>query len=152
MNHIPKYIHPPASNGGEDPRRNVSGGVDGVAAIAAQRNPDKQDQETHSDGFAACRGRFVLLVGQSHDAEQEHGGPKNLEAQTSPANKAKSAKLVSGSELTGFRGYLVNKSTEQGQVRRGVGGENSSCGLHARHCHVPSAIIVNSLCEWTQQC
>lgn len=85
--YIPKYISPPASNGGEDPRRNVPGGVDGVATVAAQRHPNEHHQETHSEGFPTCWGRFVLLVGQSHDAEQKHGGPKHLAAHTSPGNK-----------------------------------------------------------------
>lgn len=84
--YIPKHINSPASDGGEDPRRDVSGGVDGVTAVAAQRNPNEHNQETHSDGFAARWGRFVLLVGQSHYAEQKHAGPKHLVAQTPPVN------------------------------------------------------------------
>lgn len=89
MDHVLKYIYPPSSNGSEDPWGNVSGGVDGVATVAAQRNPDKQNKETHSDGLAACRSWFVFLIRQSHYADQEHGSPKHLVAQISLVNMAK---------------------------------------------------------------
>lgn len=59
--------------------------------------------------------------------------------------------MVSESELTGFNGYLVDESTKQGQVWRRIGGENSSCGLHTRHCQVPSTIIVYSFCKWKRR-
>lgn len=98
---IPEHIAPPARYGGEDPRSYVSGGVDGVATVTAQGDPNEQHQQAHCDGLAAHGGRFVLLVGQSHQAEQQHGCAKHLahrrhrhHAETQEGSVASGAKEV----------------------------------------------------------
>lgn len=77
---LPEHFKPPACYGSEEPGCNVSGGVDGIAAIAAQRHADKHHQETHDDRLRASRRGFVLLVRQSHHAQQQHRCSKHLES------------------------------------------------------------------------
>lgn len=55
---------------------------------------------------------------------------------------------MSESESTGFHSYLVNESPQQGEVWCRIGGENTSCGLHTRHGHVPSTVIIYSFYKW----
>lgn len=75
---IPENFSPPARNGSEDPGCDVSGGVDGIAAVAAQGNANEQHQQTHCDRLAARCGRFVLLVGQGHQTQQQHSCAQHL--------------------------------------------------------------------------
>ena len=75
---LPEHISAPACYGSEHPGCDVSGGVDGVAAVAAQGNANEQHQETHCDGLAARCCRFVPLVGQRSEAQQQHGCAKHL--------------------------------------------------------------------------
>ena len=41
---------PPARQQGEEPGRQVPGGVDGVAAVEAEADADSEDGETHEEG------------------------------------------------------------------------------------------------------
>lgn len=60
---VPEHIRSPACHGSENPGCDVSGGVDGIATIATQRNANEKHQETRKCRLTSCWRWFVLLVG-----------------------------------------------------------------------------------------
>lgn len=52
--------------------------------------------------------------------------------------------------LIWFHGYLVNESSQQGEVRCRIGGKDTSCGLYTSYCQVSSTIVMYGFCIWKQ--
>jgi len=75
----PEHLAPPARYGSEESGRQVSGGVDGVAAVAPQGNADQEHQQARHDALAAPRRRFVPLVWERRQAQQQHGRAEHLD-------------------------------------------------------------------------
>lgn len=78
---LPEHAHAPPSHSREEPRPQVSGRVDGVAAVQAHGHGDGHDDQADAQRLHTSGGADVLLVSDGQDAQDEGTSSNYLEKQ-----------------------------------------------------------------------
>ena len=70
----------PAGEGAECPRHEISGGIEGVAAVETVRHSDDGDDDADAEGRRTGGSGLVLVVGDRHDAQHQQHRSEHLPA------------------------------------------------------------------------